>query len=140
MKVQTNHLKPGYSLIELGIALGLISMLMLGGFAIIRQITSSNNKSTTENRLRALDTELERYKISVGDYPKDLEELFQAPQGANARKWSGTNLEEKDLEDAWGQRFDYAPNGKGAQPPYDLTSKGAPGSTAPIYSARSQEA
>jgi prepilin-type N-terminal cleavage/methylation domain-containing protein len=137
---ETNSLKAGFSLIELGITMAIIALLTLGVFRAYRKISDSRAESKTTSRLASLDQELDRYKTAVGDYPRTLDELSEGPKGTLARRWGGTNLEAEDLVDAWDQPFEYAPHAKGARPPYDLSSAGTPGSDKPnrIYSPRSQ--
>ncbi len=133
--------RAGFSLIELMIVILIIGVLMAGVLGGMRYLQQAK-LSTTETRLKALDTALEAYNTRIGTYPQDLEELVEGPkQPELARKWGGIPLiDQKELSDGWNQPFHYQVNAKGTRPPYELYSVGAQGEAnpKPVYSPQSQ--
>ena len=134
----TRNLQKGFSLIELMIVIMIIAALAAGVLGGLRWLQRAK-ETTTKNKLAALDTMIENYNTSIGEYPTDLRELVEGPQKQGLqKKWGLPIADEPDLTDAWNQTFVYTLNPKGTRPPYDLYSIGPKGDVQ-IRSPRSQE-
>jgi general secretion pathway protein G len=67
---------------------------------------------------------LDAFEVDSGSYPKNLQELIQAP--GNAKNWHGPYLDRIPL-DPWGNNYLYYYPGKRNQRGYDLLSVGPDG-------------
>ena len=75
-----------------------------------------------EGLLQALDKAVQTYKLTTGDFPKNLEVLAESP-GDGLKPF----VEKKDLKDGWGKPIQYdvkGPRNKGIKP--DIWSLGPP--------------
>lgn len=138
MKQTKLSLRKGFSLIEIVIVISIIGVLAAGAFGGLR-LLQRVKESNTRTKLVTLDSTLESYSTTIGEYPSDLTELVEGPQKPQLRKkWGEPMASEEDLKDSWGTPFVYEVGAKGARPPYRLYSTGSTG-TAQINSPRSQE-
>lgn len=130
--------KQGFSLIELMIVIMIIGVLAaaaLGGLSYLRQA----RVKATETKLRMLDTLLDQYNNTIGEFPTELKELIEGPSKPQLqRRWQEPLASDADLEDSWKQPFIYTLNPKGSRPPYELYSIGSKGESK-ILSPRSIE-
>ncbi|CDK30723.1 type II secretion system protein GspG [Candidatus Babela massiliensis] len=134
---RNNLLKEGFSLIEIMIVLLIGAIVVGGAFAGFRYLQNARVQST-KSKLAALDTAIEHYNASIGEYPQTLEELVEGPQKPNLRrKWAGELASQNDLKDAWGKEFHYNLNSKGSNVPYELYAMHPDGKTQ-IFSPISQ--
>lgn len=115
--------------------IGVLAAAAFGGLRYLQQV----KLSTTRQKLAAIDTMLEQYSNTVGEFPTELQELIDGPSKPQLqRRWGEAIASETELEDSWKQPFVYSLNPKGTRPPYELYSIGSKGD-AQIYSPRSQE-
>ncbi len=130
--------KSGFSLIEIMIVIMIIGVLAAGTFGGLRWLQRAK-LTTTETKLAALDTMIEQYSTTIGEYPLDLQEIVEGPSKPQLQKrWQEPIASEEDLMDSWRQPFVYTLNPKGTRPPYELYSIGSKGD-AQILSPRSKE-
>jgi type II secretion system protein G len=131
--------RQGFSLIEIMIVIMIIGVLAAGAFGGLRYLQRVK-ESSTRQKLANLDTMIEQYSTTVGEYPSDLQELIDGPSNPQlVRKWGEAIASADDLADAWKNPFVYTLNPKGTRPPYELYSIGYKGDSQ-IFSPRSQEA
>lgn len=132
------HARKGFTIIEIVIVImimGIIAAGAVGGLRYLQRVRLQQ----TQQKLAALDTIIENYNTSIGEYPTDLQELIEGPSKPNLqRRWAEPMATETELKDTWNQPFAYTLNPKGTRPPYDLESIGSKGD-AHIKSPRSQE-
>lgn len=110
-------LKPGFTLIELMIALVIIGLIAGGAFYFAMTYLETAKRSATKTSLRNLKVTLLNYRSEKGEYPKTLQELVQAGF-----------LKKAVPKDAWEHSFVYRlmPEGEGKEP-YELYSYGPQG-------------
>lgn len=130
--------KQGFSLIEIMIVIMIIGVLAAATFGGLRWLQRAK-LTTTETKLAALDTMIEQYSTTVGEYPVDLQELVEGPSKQQlTKRWQEPIASQEDLSDSWKQPFVYTLNPKGTRPAYELYSIGSKGD-ARILSPRSKE-
>ncbi|HCE2180524.1 TPA: type II secretion system major pseudopilin GspG [Vibrio parahaemolyticus] len=111
----------GFTLIEL-----LIVMVILGLLASLVAPTmfskvSSSKIKTAETQMQMLATSLDAFRLDVGNYPSELNELRQSTQNG----WDGPYLPKNVPNDPWGNPYVYRFPGEHSE--YDLMSYGADG-------------
>jgi general secretion pathway protein G len=126
-----SHLQDGFSLIEIVVAVMIMGILAaVVGAGTVAYLKRAARTSTVTS-LNALSQAIELYKVDTGSYPKQLEDLIEAPKGTLAKKWQGPYLAKKSApQDGWKHDFYYkvTPGGKH---PYDLFSYGPGGEEGP---------
>ena len=131
----------GFTLLELLVVLAILGLLVgLVAPAAMRQLGSSKEK-IARIEIERLATNLDMYKLDVGDYPtteQGLQALIAKPSGVN--RWSGPYVKgEKMPEDPWGRPYVYHAPSQRPKHDYDLYSLGpngkaaGPGDASAIY-------
>lgn len=115
----------GFTLLELLVVLGIISMLAgLVGPRVMKHMGEAKTK-TAKVQISELSQALEMYKLELDRYPtteQGLEALVTAP--ANAKRWNGPYLSKSKVPlDPWQQEFHYVSPGEHGK--FDLYSWGA---------------
>jgi len=130
--------RSGFTIIEIMIVVMIIGVLAAGAFGGMRYLQRVKEQ-TTKTKLAGVDTMLEQYNTSVGEYPTDLQELVDGPSKPQLKKrWGEAISTEEELRDAWQNELVYEVQPKGSRPPYLLYSIGSKGDSQ-IFSPRSQE-
>lgn len=123
-------LQPGFNFIEMMVALVIIGIIvgMIG--PRVMGLLGRGKKTATQNTLKVVATGLSQYKMDVGQYPDNLEDLIKKPEAA--QNWQGPYVGDETKGsaeiplDGWGQAIKYKKNDRGATPPFDLYSEGDP--------------
>lgn len=114
----------GFTILEIVIVFILLAGIMaFVGPKIFEQMGKAKS-SEARIKIQTLAGQVELFRLEVGKYPANLQELVRAPGGSDG-KWNGPYAKEADLKDAWGNDYAYAVPGQGK--PFDLTSMGADG-------------
>ncbi len=129
-KESNKTLQPGFNFIEMMVALVIIGIIvgMIG--PRVMGLLGRGKKTATQNTLKVVATGLAQYKMDVGQYPDNLEDLIKKPE--SAQNWQGPYVGDETKGsteipmDAWGQAIKYKKNERGATPPFDLYSEGDP--------------
>lgn len=114
----------GMSLIEIIIVIALMGTLMT---IVISKLTGAQDEAMRDaSRLamQQMDQTLQMYKVHNYKYPttdEGLGALVHAP--AAAKRWRGPYIEEKKLDDPWGNPFSYESDGQ----TFKITSGGPDG-------------
>jgi len=118
--------QPGFSLIEIMIAL-LIVGVMVGGTLGLTSYIGGARRKAAESHLRLYKNQIDAYRQDVGAYPAALNDLKDRPSEESvARKWKGPYID-MELQDPWGAEYQYVLLPKGSKPPYELYSFGSNG-------------
>lgn len=123
-------LQPGFNFIELLISITIIALFI--GFAgpKFMRLLGKGKRTATESTLKGIGAAITEYKMDVGTYPNNLEDLIKKPE--NAANWQGPYLAKNEGDvasvplDAWTQPIQYKLNDRGVQPPFELYSLGDP--------------
>lgn len=122
-------MKSGYSLLEMVIVLGIITLILTASVGIGRRLLDHGKTVTTKAALKQVDVGLMAYEASSGRFPSDkqgLNALVQKPEsGPKPRNWKPV-LEEVP-RDGWKQDFGYKSRVNGALKP-EVRSSGSDGS------------
>lgn len=118
----------GFSILEL--LLVLVILGILAGIVGVNFVGQSGKAKVTaaKTQLENLKTALTRYNIDVTDFPttqQGLEALSEQPNGVED-DWDGPYLEEKVVDDPWGNPWQYTYPGTHNND-YDLYSYGPDG-------------
>ena len=125
MRTQRMHRSQGgFTILEIVIVFILLAGIMaFVGPKIFEQMGRAKSQEA-KIRIQSLAGNIEMFRLEVGRYPGNLQELVRQPGGADG-KWNGPYAKEPDLKDAWGHDYTYAVPGQGK--PFDLGSMGADG-------------
>jgi general secretion pathway protein G len=125
MRQQKKIMQKGFTLLELLVVLGIISMLAaLVGPAVMRHMGEAKVKAA-KVQIEDLAQTLDMYKLDVGSYPSSeqgLNALIEAPDGA--QRWNGPYLRKDKVPlDPWNNEYKY--NSPGEHGKFDISSLGA---------------
>lgn len=112
----------GFSLIEVLMYMGIVTVLMLAIFTGYRAVKKSMNANKARAGMQTIVSALEQYKESNRAYPATLRVLVEGTAGTVTE----TPLEEADLLDPWDHEYQYEVT-KGGEAPYVLYSWGPGG-------------
>jgi general secretion pathway protein G len=124
-KSQRRHREQGFTLIELLIViiiLGLLAALVTP--KLVGKVGKSKPK-IAQAQLQAFCSAIDIFKLDMGHYPKDLEELVKK---VDDPKWEGPYLPKEIPLDPWGHRYEYKCPGEEGRD-YDIISYGADGTS-----------
>lgn len=119
--------REGFTLIEIVIAIAIVGFMMAAATIGFNALQKMGRKRSVETSLKAIQTALNTYKLSVGLYPNTLKELVEKPSDPKlAQKWPGALIEkESTLIDPWGEPYHYART-PGKAHAYELYTEGDP--------------
>ena len=121
---QKRRSQGGFTILEIVIVFILLAGIMaFVGPKIFEQMGKAKSQEA-RIRIQSLVGNIEMYRLEVGRYPGNLQELLRAPGGTEG-KWNGPYAKDPDLKDAWGNDYTYSVPGQGK--PFDLTSLGSDG-------------
>jgi general secretion pathway protein G len=109
--------RPGYSLMEILIAVAIIALLAtLVAPRLFGQLDRSR-VTAAETQIRMIETALDTMRLDIGRYPSEQEGLglLITPSEGVSALWTGPYLEDGVPNDPWGRPYLYAP----AQTPAD---------------------
>lgn len=127
------HMHPGFSLIEIVVAMMIIGLLAGVAVPLYMRYAESAKESTTKTNLKVLKSSVDLFKIEQGKYPTKLQDLVERPKGLTG---SWKPYLEKLPVDGWKSEFYYRVNAGGSTHPYDLYSYGSNGPEAGIPEER----
>uniref|UniRef100_A0A486XV73 Type II secretion system core protein G n=1 Tax=Rheinheimera sp. BAL341 TaxID=1708203 RepID=A0A486XV73_9GAMM len=114
--------KSGFTLIELLIVIVILGLLAsLVAPQMFSKVDSSKIK-TAETQMRMLETSLNTYRLDMGGYPDNLNELI----ASNKPGWDGPYLPRDVPLDPWGNPYVYGLPGLSGKP-FSLLSYGRDG-------------
>lgn len=122
----------GFTLVELMvvvIVIGVLAALIVPTF--FGRIGQSK-QAVAKQKIASLSTAITLFYQDYGRFPVALEELVVKPDDVPDDKWMPTGIQNKDLNDPWGNPFVYDPDSGEGGAFYQLISYGAdnqPGGT-----------
>jgi general secretion pathway protein G len=119
----------GFTLLELMVVIAILGMLAAVAVGAISQESEKAQQRTAALQIKALEDQLELYKLDVGTYPSSedgLQALLTKP--ADASNWAGPYIKTKSVPvDPWRKPYTYrSPSSRGDRD-FDLCSYGAKG-------------
>ena len=125
INVSAHKQSSGFTLLELLVVLGIISMLAgLVGPRVMKHMGEAKTKAA-KVQISQLSQALEMYKLEMNKYPtteQGLEALVTAP--SDAKNWNGPYLAKSKVPlDPWQQEYHYVSPGEHGK--FDLYSYGA---------------
>ena len=113
----------GFTILEIVIVFILLAGIMAFiGPKLFQQMGRAKSQEA-RIRIQQLVGDIETFKLELGRYPQNLQELVQQPAGSD--RWNGPYAKPEELKDAWGN--DYRYQAPGTNKPFDLVSLGAAG-------------
>lgn len=106
------HMRSGYSLIEVLIAVTIIALLAaLIAPRLFGQLDASQ-VTAARTQIRMIETALDSFRLDIGRYPTEEEGLavLDAPPPELAARWNGPYLDGGLPRDPWGNAFQYRPH------------------------------
>ena len=122
---QSTLLQRGFTFLELVVVLVILGLLAAVSVPLVMRWAEIGRVRTTETNLKALAQAMDLYKLEIGSYPKQLQDLVEKPKGPEGAKWTGPQIN-KIPRDGWNGEIHYkvTPGGKHA---YELYSDGPSG-------------
>jgi general secretion pathway protein G len=118
----------GFSMIELLVVLVILGLLAgLVGPQFFGKVDSAKVR-TAETQVKMLKMALQTYRLDVGNYPEELEDLRSSPANVSDY-WDGPYLDERLPKDPWNKEYVYRLDSAAEQGfyLYSLGSDGAEG-------------
>lgn len=105
-----NPRRSGFTLLELLLVMAILVVLAgASGFAILQMRTGAMSKAAYV-QIETMEDACKMYKLSVGSFPRTLDDLYQLPSGMNQATWGGPYLEDPVPLDPWNNKYLYTPD------------------------------
>lgn len=114
--------KTGFTLIELLIVIVILGLLASLVAPKMFGKEESSKIKIAETQMKMLETALDTFRLDVGSYPDNLDELISS----NKKNWDGPYLPKEVPMDPWGNPYIYSKPGKDGRD-YQMLSYGADG-------------
>jgi len=114
----------GFTILEIVIVFVLIAGLLAYVVPKIYEQVGHAKQGEAKTRMAHVAGQVELYRLEVGRYPENLQQLVKQPPGVD--KWQGPYIKDADLKDAWGNDYRYNVPGQQGKA-FDLISLGADG-------------
>jgi general secretion pathway protein G len=96
--------RSGFTLLEVMLVLAIIIVLAGIGVGALMNAQEDALESQAQIKARGYAEACKMFKINVGFFPQQLEDLINRPQGVNERKWRRPFIEKLEL-DPWGNPY-----------------------------------
>ena len=125
-------IKPGYSILEIMLVIGIIAALLAGVLQLFRTLTERQRYQQAKTLVQTIDNAIKLYQTDTGRYPNKIDEILTPPSDAKIRlRWQGPYVAEEAfpsgvIKDPYGNEIEYKfDTGKNS---YELFSWGKGGS------------
>jgi len=112
----------GFTLIELMIVLVILGLLASLVAPQMFSKVSSTKIKTAKAQMQMFQTALDTYRLDVGDYPNNLQELVDS----NQANWDGPYIPKAIPNDPWGNPYQFKVPGEDGSP-FTMLSLGKDG-------------
>jgi len=119
--------KKGFTLIELMIVVLIIAVLAAVITPKFFGVTAKAKRARAEADIHELESACERFKLDVGRYPENLQELLEKPADDEEDAWHGPYVGNRELLDPWQNEYIYEYPGTNRPESFDIASFGADG-------------
>lgn len=116
------HMRKGFTLIELLIVIVILGLLASLVAPKMFGKEESSKVAITVAQMKMLETSLDTFRLDVGMYPDNLNELLKSDK----KRWDGPYLPKEVPLDPWGNPYMYTKPGADGKP-FSLMSYGADG-------------
>ncbi len=118
----------GFTLIELLVVIVILGLLVgLVGPKVMGRLKGAK-QSTAQTQIELLATACDTFRLDVGRYPKDLDELTRCDED-DCKKWDGPYTRKSQIpKDPWGNAYDYRVPGDDGRD-FDIVSYGLDGTS-----------
>ncbi len=104
----SNSHRSGFTLIELLLVMAILVILAsIGSVAYLNYMRNARSDIALIT-ISDLESQCKAYKLQVGNFPVDLNDLYQQPAGLNKQQWRGPYLEKPVPLDPWGKKYNYS--------------------------------
>lgn len=117
--------RSGFTLLELLLVMAILVVLASLSTVAILSMQASAYKRAAFTEISRLKTACTAYKLNVGSFPSELNDLFQMPSGLTQAKWQGPYVQEPIAGDPWSRPYNYSVNESTNQ--VTISSNGADG-------------
>ncbi len=116
-----HHSAKGFTIIELLIVMAILAMLAVMVAPNLFNQADSARRDAVLSQISSLGSALDAYRLDMGQYPDDLEQLVRNRGGRGS--WNGPYLRGDVPLDPWGNAYVYDSDGRN----FTLKSYGADG-------------
>ena len=124
----SNRRRGGFTLVE--VLLVLVILVIIASLAVtnIGPMQYKAQVNAAKTQIRAFSGPLDAYRLDIGDYPQQLEDLRNRPADANAQQlWNGPYLRSDVPPDPWHHPYRYRYPGQHDPNAPDIWSMGRDG-------------
>lgn len=129
MRIDTRvRTSEGFTIIEIVLVIAIMAIMAAVAIPGYFWVQAWAKERAARSTMASLKTAISSYKLTVGSYPKSLEELIQKPTDTRvASHWAGPYMEKEEIPlDPWNQPYHYQYTPGQGKHQYELYSDGDP--------------
>lgn len=100
----------GFTLLELLLVMAILVVLASLATVAVVNLQGSSLQKAAQIQVETLKRACTMYKLSVGSFPRNLNDLHSQPSGMTRTQWGGPYLEEPVGNDPWNRPYNYTPD------------------------------
>jgi general secretion pathway protein G len=130
MKTKQRHrLRPGFTLLEIVIVLGIIAVILGGSIAVVGKLTEGAKVQRVTSDFNTISSAISTYKLNAGSAPtsaQGLQALITKPSSTPVpKRW--TQLATEIPDDPWQKPYQYRNPGKKDSSEFEIYTLGKDG-------------